>query len=489
MIIGNAQITLGVESSYSKSTERSINSQLLSPVNSDAQTVVTTNGTYNAIEQTSQFQQQNTNSQITSLDGSHIKLTHNQKAASINESSHNGFISLHMLRQIRLGAENSPSTNAIENLSESLFSINQVYRELEQEKLAFNAQGDVSLQDGRQIQFNFNQIWERSYFIEEFIELSRQEAIFTDPLVLTFDAQLSPHLTSVLGNNQFDIDMNLDGQNEQLTFVAPGSGFLVLDRNQDGQISHGGEMFGGVTGNGFQELAQFDTDGNHWIDENDDVFAHLQIWTENTNGERTLLSLKDAGIGAIYLNSARGEFSFTDQHNNALGKIKSSGVFLKENGEAGGIVQIDLAKLSNRANNRQSMTDQANSESLTTIPARNNVSSPMKFTPASTLPEWLSTEEGLEALNDFINKLASGEASLADIGLFLSPGSRTMLPGNNDAISVDDVSPSMKETPSVEPVRVVEIREPHQANNPRLNKALSGLARSEQIMKLLDIQA
>ncbi|MDI6602302.1 MAG: hypothetical protein QME46_11105 [Thermoanaerobacteraceae bacterium] len=43
-----------------------------------------------------------------------------------------------------------------------------------------------------------------------------------------------------------------------------------------------------MTGNGFQELMQFDDDSNSWIDENDDIFDKLRIWTKDSDGCYTL---------------------------------------------------------------------------------------------------------------------------------------------------------------------------------------------------------
>ena len=43
-------------------------------------------------------------------------------------------------------------------------------------------------------------------------------------------------------------------------------------------------------GNGFSELAEYDSDGNGWIDENDEVYDQLKVWVKDENGKDTLLS-------------------------------------------------------------------------------------------------------------------------------------------------------------------------------------------------------
>jgi hypothetical protein len=101
----------------------------------------------------------------------------------------------------------------------------------------------------------------------------------TDPLVLNF-AGTAAQLTG----QRFAFDLNADGQTEQINFVAPGSGFLVFDRNQDGKVNNGSELFGPTTNNGFQELAALDDDRNGWIDESDAAFDRLQVWTRDGAG-------------------------------------------------------------------------------------------------------------------------------------------------------------------------------------------------------------
>jgi len=128
-----------------------------------------------------------------------------------------------------------------------------------------------------------------------------------------------------------------------VSFVSAGSGFLAFDKNNDQKINNGSELFGPGTGNGFEELAVWDGDQNGWIDENDDVFSKLSVWTRDDNGEDRLISLKEACIGAISLESAAGGFDMTGPDNLLKGRLKSSGVFLFENGNVGSIQQIDLA--------------------------------------------------------------------------------------------------------------------------------------------------
>ena len=83
-------------------------------------------------------------------------------------------------------------------------------------------------------------------------------------------------------------------------------------------INDGNELFGTKSGDGFKDLAKYDKDRNGWIDEADDIFDDLRIWTKDEQGNDKLLTLKEAGVGAIYL----GGFSKAILHAYLLSPIK-----------------------------------------------------------------------------------------------------------------------------------------------------------------------
>ena len=121
------------------------------------------------------------------------------------------------------------------------------------------------------------------------------------------------------------------------------SGFLALDKNKDGKINDGSELFGTRSGDGFKDLASYDEDGNGWIDENDSIWKDLKVWTKDENGRDYLMDLREANVGAIYLGSAQTEFSLNRMADNQTdGIIRRTGVYLKETGEAGTIQHVDL---------------------------------------------------------------------------------------------------------------------------------------------------
>jgi hypothetical protein len=226
--------------------------------------------------------------------------------------------------------------------TESLVTMNKTQVHFEQEQMGFSSQGQVRTEDGRLIDFSLDMAMDRAYLSrtqeETMIHTWQQEVSLIDPLVISLDGGL-PQLT----DTRFEFDLDNDGTTEEISFVAKGSGFLSFDKNNDGVINNGSELFGPGTGNGFEELAAFDGDGNGWIDENDEVFSQLTVWTRDDKGNDQLVSLKDAGVGAIYLDNAQAEFNYTTMDNELQGQLRRSGVFLFENGNVGGIQQIDLA--------------------------------------------------------------------------------------------------------------------------------------------------
>ncbi len=216
------------------------------------------------------------------------------------------------------------------------------YSYYESETTTFSSTGTVKTSDGRTINFNVDMNMSRE-FMENYTSITEETtAILTDPLVINLDSAPT-RISDVTWN--FDIDG--DGTIDTIHMLSKGSGFLALDKNDNGTIDDGSELFGTKSGNGFAELAEYDDDGNGWIDENDSVYSKLKIWIKDDFGNDKLLDLKDANIGAIYLHSAPTQHNLNNINtNDTLAQIKRTGIYLQENGIANTIQQVDLAKIS-----------------------------------------------------------------------------------------------------------------------------------------------
>lgn len=163
-----------------------------------------------------------------------------------------------------------------------------------------------------------------------------------DPLVVNFDEDTNPFEN--LSELKFEFDLDNDGKNDLIPLLKQGSGFLALDKNNNGTIDNGSELFGPQNNDGFKELAKYDLDGNNWIDENDDVFDKLKIWQINENGNNSLVSLLDMNVGAIYLGEVQSGFRYQSSIDTTNAVQKSNGIFVKEDGSGMGMVNsLDIA--------------------------------------------------------------------------------------------------------------------------------------------------
>ena len=235
----------------------------------------------------------------------------------------------------RMNAE----VNSIEEMAEikkpqfaSVKQLSLYERYMEKESFSFSTQGVVKT-DSQEIEINIDFAMSRSFVIENRIDIARS----FDPLIINYKGELPE-----LSEERFSFDLDNDGEEDQISKLKEGNGFLALDKNEDGKINRGSELFGTLLGNGFTELAEYDHDKNNWIDENDDIFKKLRIWSGEEGEDRELLTLGEVGIGAIYLNAQEAEFTYKTAQNESLGELCSTGIFLHECGQAGNISQINF---------------------------------------------------------------------------------------------------------------------------------------------------
>ncbi|WP_287869900.1 hypothetical protein [Aeromonas sp.] len=201
---------------------------------------------------------------------------------------------------------------------------------LQQEQLNVVASASVATRDGQTIQLDLGFVldWRQ-------LEVSQRRTTLNalkDPLVLSLDGKIAD-LTEA--RVTFDIDQ--DGKEDSLPGLSEGSGFVALDRNGNGTIDDGGELFGARSGNGFGELATLDEDGNGVLDEGDSQFSALQFW----HPDHAPIALVELGIGAILLRPLDTPFNHLGESGNQ-GVLRQSGLYLTEQGKGGWVQQIDL---------------------------------------------------------------------------------------------------------------------------------------------------
>lgn len=207
----------------------------------------------------------------------------------------------------------------------------------ESEQTRFEAQGVVRTSDGREIRFQLSLQMSREFFQETNVSVRAGDGVKKDPLVINFSGTAAQ-----LTDTKFAFDLNSDGKTEQVSFVAPGSGFLALDKNGNGTIDNGSELFGTQSGNGFTDLSAYDSDKNGWIDENDAVYSKLRVWSKDASGKDQLSTLAQRNVGALYLGNVTTPFDLKNTANDLQGQVRSSGVYLNEDGSAGTLQQVDL---------------------------------------------------------------------------------------------------------------------------------------------------
>jgi hypothetical protein len=133
------------------------------------------------------------------------------------------------------------------------------------------------------------------------------------PVVLDFRSVGEPGLSDASAGVKFDLLG--EGQAVSTGWVADDDvGILALDRDGSGTIDSGRELFGQATllpdgrraQNGYEALAQYDANGDGFIDASDPIYGKLVVWfdRDGVTGPGELRSLKEAGVTKIGLNYA-----------------------------------------------------------------------------------------------------------------------------------------------------------------------------------------
>ena len=204
----------------------------------------------------------------------------------------------------------------------------------EHESSQFSSAGTVTTADGKSISFDLDISMQRDYSYTQTNEFT-QSVLFKDPIVINY-----PGTAAQLSDEKYAFDIDADGNDDLISYFNSGA-MLALDKNNDGVINDGSELFGAISGNGFADLAAYDEDGNNYIDEADSIFADLKLWTK-TDTQDSLASLSSMDVGAIYLGATDTPFDLKGEDNQANGKVRASSFYLTDAGTAGSVQQVDM---------------------------------------------------------------------------------------------------------------------------------------------------
>lgn len=166
---------------------------------------------------------------------------------------------------------------------------------------------------------------------------SRQEDVeLADPLAFDLDGN---GLQTTGVKNGVDFDIDADGNTDKTSFISGNDAFLALDKNNNGKIDNGKELFGDQNGsaNGYDELSKYDSNHDNIIDDKDPVFERLRLFKMDNSGNQVLSSLEDSGIKSIALGYQNSQKAI-----NQYDSITQEGSFERKDGSTGATGDIML---------------------------------------------------------------------------------------------------------------------------------------------------
>lgn len=177
---------------------------------------------------------------------------------------------------------------------------------------------------------------------------------FGSPLALDLDGD---GIETMSVNSGAHFDHNADGFAEATGWISSDDGLLAMDRDGDGIITSGRELFGSETvlssgekaANGFAALSEFDGNSDGSISDLDAAWANVKIWRDlngnNRSDDGELIGLTEAGIATLNLSfldsvtiDSAGNASWeTDAQGN---QHRQLGQFVFTNGSAGAMHDV-----------------------------------------------------------------------------------------------------------------------------------------------------
>lgn len=207
----------------------------------------------------------------------------------------------------------------------------------------------------------------------------RDSMKIVSPIVLDLDGN-GIAATGLGEGTQFDHDGN--GYAERTGWVRGQDALLVLDRDGNGAIDSGRELFGSETllsdgrkaKNGYEALAELDTNQDSRIDAQDAAYTTLRLWTDfNGDGlmsDGELRTLSQAQV--LSISTEFTEINTADSHGNTT---KQESTFIRTDGSTGRTVDIWFATDPARTRNWDLLPETADVAALPELPGFGNVPS------------------------------------------------------------------------------------------------------------------
>jgi hypothetical protein len=194
----------------------------------------------------------------------------------------------------------------------------------------------------------WNPLWQQvAWFYYDLFTRAKRWTWPRDPILLDLDGD-GLESVGLASNVYFDFDG--DGILTKTGWAGKDDALLVWDRNANGTIDTGSELFGDFTvlpngtlaPNGFAALAALDSNGDGILDASDPAFHELKLWRDTSQdgqtGEGELITLQDAGI--VSLNLAHTLKNQVLANGNTLAR---EGTFTRTDGTTGGMGEFKLA--------------------------------------------------------------------------------------------------------------------------------------------------
>jgi len=194
----------------------------------------------------------------------------------------------------------------------------------------------------------WNPLWQQvAWFYRDLFNRAKRWTYPRDPILLDLDGD-GLETVGLSANIHFDFDA--DGVLTGTGWAGKDDALLVWDRNANGQIEAGGELFGDFTElpngtlapNGFAALAALDTNGDGLLDAADPAFAELKLWRDTSQDGQTaegeLISLSEAGIESLKL-----AHTLTNQRLANGNQLSREGSFTRADGSTSAMGEFRLA--------------------------------------------------------------------------------------------------------------------------------------------------